>query len=191
MNRETLYRFFYGTATSKEGNEIRKHLEASDENWKEFLRERKLFDALLLNDNLEISGKPHNRNVLSHKFIREAIKVVAIFLFAIGISFLWMQESDNQDSKTVITTLNGLQTERLLRQKQIGQQQKMSIENFRMILRYTQKKRNKSFCRAFRKRRNHMRRQLQQRMSLFIRHKKRLIPQIYQKQRILLLNRQS
>ncbi|WP_273161286.1 FecR family protein [Bacteroides fluxus] len=107
MNRETLYRFFYGTATSKEGNEIRKHLEASDENWKEFLRERKLFDALLLNDNLEISGKPHNRNVLSHKFIREAIKVVAIFLFAIGISFLWMQESDNQDSKTVITTLNG------------------------------------------------------------------------------------
>ncbi len=41
IEKEILYRYFNGDATPEEEHKIRQYLEASDENWKEYLRERK------------------------------------------------------------------------------------------------------------------------------------------------------
>lgn len=107
INKETLYRFFNGTADKEEGKEVQKYLESSKDNWKEFLYERKLFDALLVNGGIEVQKKLHKRYAIFHQYIKEAVKIAAIFLVAIGISFLWLQDSETKDVKTVISTLNG------------------------------------------------------------------------------------
>ncbi len=48
MDRETLYKFFEGTASYEEEVRIRQWMERSRENKREFLKERKMFDAMLL-----------------------------------------------------------------------------------------------------------------------------------------------
>ena len=47
IEKEILYRYFNGDATPEEEHKIRQYLEASDENWKEYLRERKFFDTII------------------------------------------------------------------------------------------------------------------------------------------------
>lgn len=49
MNKEWLYKFFEGTASLEEEQAIRKWLDASTENGRMLLKERKLFDAMMMN----------------------------------------------------------------------------------------------------------------------------------------------
>jgi len=48
MNKELLYRFFEGTATLEEEQQVRQWVEGSEHNRTLFMRERKIYDALLL-----------------------------------------------------------------------------------------------------------------------------------------------
>ena len=48
MDRETLYKFFEGAASYEEEVRIRQWMEHSPENRREFLKERKIFDSMLL-----------------------------------------------------------------------------------------------------------------------------------------------
>lgn len=48
MNKELLYRFFEGTATLEEEQRVRQWVEKSEDNRALFMRERKIYDALLL-----------------------------------------------------------------------------------------------------------------------------------------------
>ncbi len=48
MNKELLYRFFEGTATLEEEQQVRQWFEESEDNRALFMRERKIYDALLL-----------------------------------------------------------------------------------------------------------------------------------------------
>lgn len=48
MDKESLYRFFNGTASEAERIQIRNWADASPENMKELLRERKLYTAIVL-----------------------------------------------------------------------------------------------------------------------------------------------
>jgi hypothetical protein len=48
MNKERLYRFFKGHTKPEEEFLIRQWMDASPENFQEFLNERKLFDASIL-----------------------------------------------------------------------------------------------------------------------------------------------
>ena len=52
IEKEILYRYFNGDATPEEEHKIRQYLEASDENWKEYLRERKFFDTIILKEQV-------------------------------------------------------------------------------------------------------------------------------------------
>lgn len=48
MNKELLYTFFQGKTTLDEEVRIREWMESSPENYRTFLEERKLFDAMIL-----------------------------------------------------------------------------------------------------------------------------------------------
>ena len=48
MDRETLYKFFEGAASYEEEVRIRQWMEHSPENRRKFLKERKIFDSMLL-----------------------------------------------------------------------------------------------------------------------------------------------
>ena len=63
MDREMLYKFFEGTASYEEEVRIRQWMEHSPENRREFLKERKIFDSmLLLGDEKTIEEKKRNRS---------------------------------------------------------------------------------------------------------------------------------
>lgn len=53
-----LYRFFEGNVTVEEGMEIRDWMEASAENKRIFMKEHKLFSAILLQDKRRIAAVP-------------------------------------------------------------------------------------------------------------------------------------
>ena len=48
MNKELLYRFFEGRASAEEMKAIKEWSESSDDNHRFLLRERRLFDAMLV-----------------------------------------------------------------------------------------------------------------------------------------------
>ncbi len=63
MNREMLYKFFEGTASYEEEAQIRQWMEYSPENRREFLKERKIFDSmLLLGDEKTIGEKKRSKS---------------------------------------------------------------------------------------------------------------------------------
>lgn len=103
MDKEILYRYFNGTATPNEEELVRQYIETSEENWKAYLNERKLFDALLLNaPSEEISHKKSNH--LSGKIIlREAMKMAAVLLLAFGLAFWILNGVGNQGENIPVT----------------------------------------------------------------------------------------
>ena len=48
MNKELLYRFFEGRASEEKTQAIKEWSESSDDNHRSLLRERRLFDAMLV-----------------------------------------------------------------------------------------------------------------------------------------------
>lgn len=90
MKREQLYKFFEGTTTYEEEAAIRQWMEQSDENRRTFLRERKLFDALLLLGDTESSQKeekkPENKRKNLRIFLLKIATTAALFA---GILFAY------------------------------------------------------------------------------------------------------
>lgn len=91
MNKKLLYRFFEGTASIEEGMQIKAWVEASPENERTFYKERKTFDAILLNSHQHFatqrSVSPFFRKFLSAQWFRMA-GVIALTLL---ISYLYRQ----------------------------------------------------------------------------------------------------
>ena len=71
MDKESLYRFFNGTASEAERIQIRNWADASPENMKELLRERKLYTAIVLVGKKEsfINQKTRYKKIKSPSFI--------------------------------------------------------------------------------------------------------------------------
>lgn len=79
MNKELLYNFFQGKTSMQEEIQIRKWMEASPDNNKLFLEERKLFDAMiLLADEKKILSYQKKKMFIGKYWIREAMKIAAI-----------------------------------------------------------------------------------------------------------------
>ena len=87
IEKEILYRYFNGDATPEEEHKIRQYLEASDENWKEYLRERKFFDTIILKEQVVSEEKQMKRRQLIRKISLECLKVAAVLLIAFGTAF--------------------------------------------------------------------------------------------------------
>lgn len=96
MNKKQLYRFFNGKATGDEKELIRSWMEESLENNREFYQERKLYDAILLADYKKIKKKKRDRKMHQFAWIKEFMKVAAIFVIAILGTVAYFSFTENE-----------------------------------------------------------------------------------------------
>ena len=81
MDKESLYRFFNGTASEAERIQIRNWADASPENMKELLRERKLYTAIVLVGKKEsfINQKTRYKKIKITQFYRYAAVFIVVY----------------------------------------------------------------------------------------------------------------
>lgn len=100
MDKEVLYRFFEGTATLDEERKIRQWMEASAENTKEFFRERKLFDTMLLVPFEETTA--HSSHSFSFYF-RKVLYAASIAGITLLLSTLYWSRKENRELQALQT----------------------------------------------------------------------------------------
>lgn len=99
MNKDLLYRFFDGTATIEEEESVRNWIESSDDNYADFLRERKIYDALLLSTPSKISRQSFHQHLTP--WIVSTVASIALLVFATGL-FFYTENSKLQQYNTII-----------------------------------------------------------------------------------------
>ena len=94
MNKDILYKFFQGNASFEEEAAVKQWMEESAENRLAFLKERKLFDAMLLLGNEEIIKNGKKRFSINLSSLRtELIKIAAVVAITLGGSYFYYQSS--------------------------------------------------------------------------------------------------
>ena len=94
MNKETLYKFFEGNASFEEEVAVKQWMEESIENRQSFLKERKLFDAMLLLGNEKVIKAGKKRYSINLSSLRtELIKIAAVIAITLEGSYLYHQYS--------------------------------------------------------------------------------------------------
>ena len=92
MDKDTLYNFFEGNASFDEEMAVRQWMEESAENRQAFLKERKLFDAMLLLGNEKVIKAGKKRFTIDLSSLRtELIKIAAVIAVTLGGSYLFHQ----------------------------------------------------------------------------------------------------
>lgn len=89
MNQEILYHFFEGKATFDEETAVRNWMDASAENKKEFFRERKLFDAMLLLADAGTGKSKKTRLFINRSLLKELCKIAAIVTITLASATLY------------------------------------------------------------------------------------------------------
>lgn len=100
MDKELLYRFFEGNVSVEEMNLVKEWAEASDANRQQLLRERKLFNAMLLVGHSVPSARAMVLYKKKNYFIREFLKIAAVIVITVGITaalFSVGRDTDNVD----------------------------------------------------------------------------------------------
>lgn len=108
MQKDTLYKFFSGTASLEEETEIKEWMESSGKNRKEFFRERKIFDAILLSDEDNIYN-PAQKSATPRipSFIKELLKIAAIIALTLSGSFFFQKTINEPIGMNEITVPPG------------------------------------------------------------------------------------
>lgn len=99
MNKDLLYRFFEGTTTIEEEESVRNWIESSDDNYADFLRERKTYDALLLSTPSKISRQSFHQHLTP--WIVSTVASIALLVIATGL-FFYTESSKSQQYNTII-----------------------------------------------------------------------------------------
>ena len=99
MNKDILYRFFEGTTTIEEEESVRNWIESSDDNYADFLRERKIYDALLLSTPSKISRQSFHQHITP--WIASTVASIALLVIATGL-FFYTESSKSQQYNTII-----------------------------------------------------------------------------------------
>ena len=94
MDKELLYRFFEGHASTEEMKVVKEWAESSDENRAALRRERKLFDAMLGVGYPERTSI-HDRK--KHSIFREFMRIAAIVVVTFGVTVLLFSIGKNKD----------------------------------------------------------------------------------------------
>lgn len=90
MNKELLYRFFEGTATYDEEQQVRQWFEESEHNRTLFMRERKIYDALLLVSPQ--SFQENKKEVRISLWMVSTAAAVFLLLLVSGLYWVHLQE---------------------------------------------------------------------------------------------------
>ena len=94
MNKDILYKFFLFFSSFEEEAAVKQWMEESAENRLAFLKERKLFDAMLLLGNEEIIKNGKKRFSINLSSLRtELIKIAAVVAITLGGSYFYYQSS--------------------------------------------------------------------------------------------------
>lgn len=103
MNKEILYHFFEGKATLDEEMAVRNWMDAATENKKEFFRERKLFDAMLLLADAETVKSKKTRLFINYSLFRELCKIAAIITITLITVTLFRNVSESNQPMAMHT----------------------------------------------------------------------------------------
>jgi len=101
MNKELLYRFFEGTATYEEEQQVRQWVEESEDNRALFMRERKIYDALLL---VSPQSSLENKKEVGMSLWMVST-AVAVFLLLLVSGLYWMRIRDERNFAAQYHTL--------------------------------------------------------------------------------------
>lgn len=97
MRNELLYRYFEGEVTPQEMEEVKLWAEASSENKESFFKERKLYDAMLLNACAPTDSSIGNRKYRKNN-IRAAARYLATACMAAALAlFVFHRTSDDKE----------------------------------------------------------------------------------------------
>lgn len=94
MDKELLYRFFSGKTSDEEETLIRKWTEYSEENYRSLLKERKIFDSLLLTTPLSLQREKSRNPIIFWKIFTAA--AISLLLIVSGIYLFHLKESSIQ-----------------------------------------------------------------------------------------------
>lgn len=110
MDKETLYKFFDGMASSEEKEAVRRWLEVSPRNEAELFKEREFFDAMLLSGSVD-GWKEDKKNGLKigkvsfvGPFIREVLKIAAVVAVTIACG-LYFYLSEKKEMQLAMNTI--------------------------------------------------------------------------------------
>lgn len=108
LDKELLYRFFSQRATLDEEKKIRLWLEESDEHRREFFRERKLFDALILRGDAGSVLKNHvRRRFLWRRIAVAASGIAAVFILAVTTAYYLLEQSMKEEVMNTVAVPQG------------------------------------------------------------------------------------
>lgn len=105
IDQTLLYRFFEGKTSVEEEVVIKAWMEKSERNKETFLKERRLFDALILIENSEntlLSEKPVKK---SYHFFRELLKIAAVVIIVLWGNSLY-QKNQRESTEMLYQTIS-------------------------------------------------------------------------------------
>lgn len=109
MNKKLLYKFFEGTASMEEGMKIKAWMEESTENEQAFYKERKLFDAILLNGNQRTATQRNFFPILKKLTTTQWVRMAGIVIVTLLTNYFFQQYKENHApvSMNIITVPAG------------------------------------------------------------------------------------
>lgn len=107
LDRELLFRFFNEATTLEEEQRIRLWIDESDEHRREFFRERKFFDALLLYGNLPGSKKSPRFHIPWRKVMVALSGIAAVVLLTVMTTVYVLQQSFRDETMNTVVVPQG------------------------------------------------------------------------------------
>lgn len=101
MERKILYRFFEGKASYEEEEEVCDWTEASEENMQEYIKERKYFDLLLIQNKKNMTPHSSYGKVFQLNNLIKYAAVVALFIVCGLQVYLITKPETDQDMNTI------------------------------------------------------------------------------------------
>ncbi len=112
MDQNIIYKFFEGNTSSEENTAIYNWLQESSENELILMRERKLFDAMIVSDGLEIEAKkPYSKikRLKNNRFVLELTKVAAVVAITLigAFIFKYLKQEELNPMTNIVSVPSG------------------------------------------------------------------------------------
>lgn len=107
LDKELLYRFFNQSATIEEEMKIRQWMEISEENRRELFRERMLFDAILLHEEITFEKEKKGLSIPWRKIALSVSGIAAIILFTVTVTLSYVKQEPADEQINIVTVPQG------------------------------------------------------------------------------------
>lgn len=116
IDKEVLFRFFNQEATVEEQQKIKSWVEESDEHQREFFKERKLYNDIILNADINSAGEnnKYHYSITWRKIAIAVSTVAALVVIAISSAVYFTKQTLRDEPMNVITVPQGQRTNLVL-----------------------------------------------------------------------------